>query len=300
MNRSKCTLLCLLCVLLVCCTPDSQVRQVISGNMIELGSGERVRLMNVANTRYNYDYLCTRVLWQNVIVVNKAFEDDVLCGALYISTGECVNDLLEKEIPVSSPTPPTTVRPTDTEVPIKTQNDDNISENEWKKPNIKSTKDVSQVYSYVIKVFERYGVDYMPHIPVLIISREQMREEAGNELTVGLAYTHTFHDGEQAFEIHIIAGLTKLDFAEVLAHEIMHTWINQNQITMSSKADVEGLCNYASYIVLRSVNTTYAKNLISAMMQNPDPIYGQGFRDVKSEIDRIGFNSYLNMLRAEL
>ena len=79
----------------------------------------------------------------------------------------------------------------------------------------------------------------------------------------------------------------------------MHTWINQKRINSASDADLEGLCNYASYIVLRSVNTSYAQNLISAMMRNPDPIYGEGFRNVKSVIDEIGFNEYLSRLRGK-
>lgn len=287
----------ILSTLFISCTPDAQVTQVYSGNMIEIGSGDVIRLTNVSNSRYNYEYLCAHVLWQDVILVNESYDDGTLCGIIYNSYGECVNDLLEKEMPVSSPTPTTVVNPTDTEIPPKTTYEETISEQEWRKPNIKSTKDVSQVYTYVINVFKSYNIDYMPHIPVLIISREQMYQESGNRRTVGLAYTQTFPDGEQAFEIHIISGLTKLDFAEVLAHEIMHTWVNQNQINIASGADLEGLCNYASYIVLKSVNTGYAQNLISAMMCDPDPIYGEGFRNVKSMIEEIGFNEYLYILR---
>ena len=256
-----------------------------------------MRLTNVANSRYNYDYLCANILWQDIIVVPELYEEGVLCGAIYNSYGECINDLLEKERPVSYPNPPTIVVPTDTEIPVKPINEETISDKEWKKPNIKSTKDVSQVYSYVINVFESYDIDYMPHIPVLIISREQMYQESGNRNVVGLAYTQTFGDGEQAFEIHIVSGLTKLDFAETLAHEVMHTWINQNHINIASHADLEGLCNYASYILLRSVNTAYAQNLIAAMMQNPDPIYGEGFRNVKAVIDSIGFDAYLERVK---
>ena len=290
-------LFCFLIIFLISCTPDYHVTQVYSGNLIELGSGDKVRLTNVSNSRHNYEYLCANILWQDVIVVNEVYDGGTLCGVIYNSSGECVNDLLEKEMPVSSPTPPTVVKPTDSEIPPQVISDNNISEQEWRKPNIKSTKDVSQVYTYVINVFKSYNIDYMPHIPVLIISREQMYQESGNRRTVGLAYTQTFPDGEQAFEIHIISGLTKLDFAEVLAHEIMHTWVNQNQINIASGADLEGLCNYASYIVLKSVNTGYAQNLISAMMCDPDPIYGEGFRNVKSMIEEIGFNEYLYILR---
>lgn len=285
---------------LMSCTSDNKVVEVVSGNVLRLSSGDEVHLINVANSRSNYDYLCANLLWQDIIVVEKSREYvsyvNVIHATVYTADSECVNDRLEKEIPVSSPTPeePRGITPTDTVIPEQTPQ--GFSDKEWSKPNIKSTKDVSEIYTYVVNVFKRYGVDYMPHIPVIIISKEQMYQEAGNRKTVGLAYTQEFADGEQAFEIHMISGLTKLDFAEVLAHEIMHTWINQNGINISSKADEEGLCNYASYIVLSEVGNDYAKSLINAMMHNSDPIYGVGFRNVKSKIEKIGFHQYLQTL----
>lgn len=285
---------------LMSCASGNKVVEVVSGNVLRLSSGDEVHLINVANSRSNYDYLCTNLLWQEIIVVEDSREYvsyvDVIHATVYTTESECVNDCLEKEIPVSSPTPeePRGITPTDTVIPE--QISQGFSDKEWSKPNIKSTKDVSEIYTYVVNVFKRYGVDYMPHIPVIIISREQMYQEAGNRKTVGLAYTQEFPDGEQAFEIHMIAGLTKLDFAEVLAHEIMHTWINQNGINISSKADEEGLCNYASFIVLSEVGNDYAKSLINAMMHNSDPIYGVGFRNVKAKIEKIGFHQYLQTL----
>lgn len=56
---------------------------------------------------------------------------------------------------------PPVITPTDTNIPTKTTNEDIISEQEWRKYNIKSTKDISQVYSYVINVFKSYNLHYM-------------------------------------------------------------------------------------------------------------------------------------------
>ncbi len=279
------------------CSSDNNVVEIVSGNVIRLSSGDEVHLINVANSRNNYDALCASLLWQDVIVIEKSREVvsyvNVIHATVYTASSECINDMLEKELPVSSPPPdePRGITPTDIVIPQPIPSDN--SDIDWSKSNIKSTKDVSDIYTYVLNVFDRYGVDYMPHIPVIIISREQMYQESGDRRTVGLAYTQNFYDGEQAFEIHIISGLNRLDFAEVLAHEIMHTWVNQNGINISSKAELEGLCNYASYIVLTEVGNQYAQSLINSMMRNPDPIYGAGFRRVKQEIDEVGFHQYL-------
>jgi len=289
-------------MVMLSCSSDTKIVEVVSGNVIRLSSGDEIHLINVANSRNNYDYLCLNLLWQDVLVVEKSREMvsyvNVIHATVYTTSSESINEMLEKETPLSSPPPeePRGIKPTDIVVPEPNAIENNISDNEWSKPNIKSTKDVSQIYTYVVEVFRRYGVDYMPHIPVIIISKEQMYKEAKNRRTVGLAYVSEYPDGEQVFEVHMIAGLTKLDFAEVLAHEIMHTWINQNNISFTNKADEEGLCNYASYIVLSSVGNSYAKSLINAMMQNPDPIYGEGFRIVKNRIEMVGFNQYLQSL----
>lgn len=289
-------------MLLVSCTNDNKVEGVLSGNVLVLSSGDEIHLINVSNSRNNYDYLCMHVLWQEVIILEQSRElvngINIIHAFAYTKDSDCLNDMLEKEMPVSSPIPeePRGISPTDIEVPKPISTETTFTDLEWSKPNIKSTKDVSSIYTYVINVFSKYGIDYMPHIPVLIVDKEQMYRESGSKRTVGLAYTQEYSDGEKSFEIHMIAGLTRLDFAEVLAHEIMHTWLNQNNIKTSTKAEEEGLCNYASYIILTEVGNDYANRLIKAMLNNPDPIYGEGFRTVKKEIERIGLHEYLQNL----
>ena len=289
-------------LLLVSCSNDNKVDEILSGNVFVLSSGDEIHLINVSNSRNNYDYLCMNVLWQEVIILEESRElvngIDMIHAIAYTTDSSCLNDMLEKEMPVSSPIPeePRGISPTDIEVPKPTSIETTFSDLEWSKPNIKSTEDISSIYTYVINVFSKYGINYMPHIPVLIVDKEQMYRESGSKRTVGLVYTEEYSDGEKSFEIHMIVGLTRLDFAEVLAHEIMHTWLNQNNIKMSTKAEEEGLCNYASYIILTEIGNDYANRLITAMLNNPDPIYGEGFRNVKKEIESIGLHKYLQKL----
>ncbi|WP_290539806.1 protein DA1 [Alistipes sp.] len=305
-------------IVLLCtaCSPYEEVVEVMSGNTLVLSSGIRIRMSNVLNSRWNYDFLCENIVWQDVIFTADAIAGDTenatVWGMLYTADGTCINDMLEKELPPSStPTPPDlppvseessgeSETPPDTEIPAKPTMPQSISDREWHKPNIKSTKDISQIYSYVIDVFKSYDIDYMPHIPVHVIPRPQMLAESGSPSAVGLAYTTSYDDGDLVFEIHVIEGLSKLDFAEVLGHEMMHTWINQNGIEIKKEADLEGLCNYASYLVLSSVDTDYSASLIKRMMQNPDPVYGVGFRNVKCEVDQIGLDNYLSRLRRSI
>lgn len=214
-------------LLLVSCSNDNKVDEILSGNVFVLSSGDEIHLINVSNSRNNYDYLCMNVLWQEVIILEESRElvngINMIHAIAYTTDSSCLNDMLEKEMPVSSPIPeePRGISPTDIEVPKPTSIETTFSDLEWSKPNIKSTEDISSIYTYVINVFSKYGINYMPHIPVLIVDKEQMYRESGSKRTVGLVYTEEYSDGEKSFEIHMIVGLTRLDFAEVLAHEIM-------------------------------------------------------------------------------
>ena len=313
------------------CTYDNQIIKVISGNTVLLSSGEELHLTKVKDCRSNYDYLSKNYLFKDVIVI-KDSENIVsyiktIYGSAY-NNNTCINKLLEQDTipnsvtsdtissipnaPKDSLENPVEIYPTVSDnVTEPTLTDSNVqnelptsssisfSDEEWKKPDIKSTKDVSEIYSFIINVFKTHNITYMPHIPVKIISGREMKNKSRSSRTIGLAYTTTFPDGEQAFEIYIISGLSRMEFADVLAHEIMHTWINQNHIKIKKSADEEGLCNYASYITLKYISNNQSSQLISEMMSNPDPIYGAGFRNVKRKIDKIGLDNYLSILKGE-
>ena len=59
-------------MLLVSCTNDNKVEGVLSGNVLVLSSGDEIHLINVSNSRNNYDYLCMNVLWQEVIILEQS------------------------------------------------------------------------------------------------------------------------------------------------------------------------------------------------------------------------------------
>lgn len=102
------TCVCLLTILLSC-SSDNKIVEVVSGNIIRLSSGDEIHLINVANSRNNYDYLCLNLLWHDVLVVEKSREVvsyvKVIHAIVYTTSSECINDMLEKETPLSFPVP---------------------------------------------------------------------------------------------------------------------------------------------------------------------------------------------------
>lgn len=79
--------------------------------------------------------------------------------------------------------------------------------------------------------------------------------------------------------IYMLESQTKVEFAGTLAHELLHAWQVQNNISPPAKM-CEGFCNLAAYYVLLQTPSSLAQVLIENMKKSPDPIYGDGFREV--------------------
>ena len=70
---------------------------------------------------------------------------------------------------------------------------------------------------------------------------------------------------------------SRIEFAGTLAHEMLHAWQVQNDIYMDSMR-TEGFCNLGSWLMLQTINHPLARHLEEQLFENPDPIYGNGFR----------------------
>lgn len=86
------------------------------------------------------------------------------------------------------------------------------------------------------------------------------------------------------YTIYVSRNLSKVAFAGVLAHEMLHIW----QYNHNIKADLlhtEGFCNLGSFVVLTTIGNIESKSVIQTLLKSPDPIYGDGFRIMKSFYD---------------
>lgn len=79
--------------------------------------------------------------------------------------------------------------------------------------------------------------------------------------------------------IYIFDYLPKIQFAGVLAHEMLHVWQNEKGISLPSPL-TEGFCNVGSYVLYQSINTDISHHFIKKLEENHDSVYGDGFRQV--------------------
>jgi LIM domain/Protein DA1 len=96
--------------------------------------------------------------------------------------------------------------------------------------------------------------------------------------------------------IVVIGGLAREHFEGVLAHEFGHVWLFKERQDHHAKILVEGFCELIRYCWLSRSATPLATELQRKMADNPDPIYGDGFRLMKGIWDRAGIQAVVKRL----
>ncbi len=94
--------------------------------------------------------------------------------------------------------------------------------------------------------------------------------------------------------ITILSGLPRELFEGVMAHELGHAWLYLAKVDGLELWAEEGFCNLLSYILYKERDTDEARYLVRVLEKDPDPIYGKGFRQIRSLFKKHGFGEALN------
>lgn len=163
----------------------------------------------------------------------------------------------------------------------------------------------------VLMQLQAVGFDYLPeYIQIVLDENQQLLNERLRASATG--NVHGFTQTRQRhipgygliFEhsIHIMNGLPRLAFMGVLAHELLHVWLNERQIHHLSQGQVEGFCNLGTALIYQQASTSadreLAQVLLARMDSDPDPIYGDGYRVMASYLKKMGWSALLQALAA--
>lgn len=168
---------------------------------------------------------------------------------------------------------------------------------------VKTRQHILWVNERVFPILEKYGVNNIPKdIPVTIVStmelaKVQNRTEI-NLMQLGLTYTKfsaNILGTKMNHRIYIVEGLHKILFAGTLAHEYLHVWQFEHHIKLPSLY-CEGFCNMGTYLVYRNIATELSHTLYVRMRDGNDPIYCEGFRQVKTIFDNEGEKDLLKTM----
>ena len=150
-------------------------------------------------------------------------------------------------------------------------------------------------YQSVIEQLSLIGINSIPHnIPINLTGLNQLRniaKDQSHSKLKGCTRNKQNYLSYQ-YQIYILNGLPKIEFEAVLAHELMHIWLNIKKIKLPDKY-IEGFCNLGSYLVYKNDGTQFSKIHLKAMDKNPDPKYGEGYRLMKKMLLNAGWKDLI-------
>ncbi|MBF0225556.1 MAG: hypothetical protein HQK76_08895 [Desulfobacterales bacterium] len=167
--------------------------------------------------------------------------------------------------------------------------------------NIESAK---RYVPEILKQLSQYGMKGIPNnIPIFLVDRNQLAKISNNKFskdTKGFTKIETKLLNNvkvsSSYEIYILFGLQELAFKGTLAHELLHVWQFEHNARLS-KIESEGFCNLGSAIIYESGSSQLATILLDNLKNDPDPIYGAGYRKMSKKLESIGWAKLLDQVR---
>ncbi len=171
-------------------------------------------------------------------------------------------------------------------------------------------RQVLQAKMDVLKYLQEVGFDYIPdYVKVEMYAEqalinERMRASATGNIH-GYTRTAQRHIPQYGLilehSIHVLNGMPRLAFMGVLAHELLHVWLNERELKHLQPAHVEGFCNLATALIYEKAvsaeDRDLAKVLQQRMDEDPDSVYGDGYRLMKKELQTRGWPALLRDLQ---
>ncbi|MBI6545701.1 MAG: hypothetical protein HY692_02845 [Cyanobacteria bacterium NC_groundwater_1444_Ag_S-0.65um_54_12] len=97
--------------------------------------------------------------------------------------------------------------------------------------------------------------------------------------------------------IYMLSYLPQELFDGTAAHELGHAWAFFAGCPQHQPALSEGACNYLRWRIHELHDGPEAQFFMKGMLEERDPVYGQGFRRVKNYVERSGFAALLKLLQ---
>lgn len=158
------------------------------------------------------------------------------------------------------------------------------------KEDIVTKQTAAGIVAYIRKAYFKAGLGEIRNWRLKVTDISIMYARHGNLNVRGFATRYGYD-----YEICILRHLSRVAFADVLAHEMLHIW-QYNRGLNPIPPLCEGFCNMGSYYVLQHIGTPEARTFMSMLEDNTDPVYGNGFRIVKAAYDHGGWNEAVSLV----
>lgn len=148
------------------------------------------------------------------------------------------------------------------------------------------------------------GFDYIPrYISVSFADKRRLNQRLGVSQRAnshGLTRTVERQQGSLRYvehSIYVLYGLPRVLFHGVLAHEMIHVWLNEKGLHSWPEADIEGFCNLGTALIYQQDGSPLADVLLQRMQQDPHPVYGDGFRKMNKHLQQLGWSGLLSAMQ---
>jgi len=172
------------------------------------------------------------------------------------------------------------------------------------KTMIRDSLSLNSLIADMSRVLRENGMEVdMSKVPVIITDRKTLNRiaQSDNPQQQGFYYWETETTGDKSrlkkSMIYMIKGLPRRNAEGILAHEMGHVWMVQSGITELPLWLNEGTASYASYLALKQHSDKLADLLIENIRDDPDEVYGEGFRRVLKYAEKKGTKKLLKALK---
>ena len=168
---------------------------------------------------------------------------------------------------------------------------------------VNNDSSIQTSYQAVITQFEEVGIiNIVRNIPINLVSLQELNKKAGYMSHVKLkGFTIIDPILEETTQpvnpcqISILFGLPLIEFEAVLAHELLHVWIYENDLDLSSFIS-EGFCNLGADLIYNNDSTKFSQIHLKALAENKHPKYGEGYLFMKKTLEKSGWKNLLKNL----
>lgn len=143
--------------------------------------------------------------------------------------------------------------------------------------------EADNIITFVKQQYAKAGISIGAKWHLKMITAEALFQKTKDKNTRGLAQMV----GTE-YTIFIYRELSRVAFAQVLAHEMLHIYQYVRHIN-PDKARCEGFCNLGSYVILTAIGNDEAKAAIENLKASTDSIYGDGFREMLTIYQHAGW-----------
>jgi hypothetical protein len=133
------------------------------------------------------------------------------------------------------------------------------------------------VVRLVRPLLHSYGLRLPNPVRVELVAPGELQAGPGQLLHGTTLLEQRWWGANRVLGIKVVAGMPATQFGQVVAHEMGHGWLARCPGRRSPEV-AEGICELIGSWWLRHRGGRLAAHYLDQLMQNPDPVYGDGYR----------------------